>query len=455
MFPNRVMENDDGSPRVLTMDETHDQYSFMLNESERTRSSMETFAYIEVCYLFLFVAIGVPINVFTLARVGRQYYVTKSRILLLNVNLNISDLMILLFYAFTTAVWFTTNQWYGGVLLCKCLKFFQLFSFCLSSNVIVCIGVDRLWSLLAPLHVKSAANRRCRRMVAIAWILASVCSAPQLYLWNVEVQSDPDRGVTFYQCVNTYGLPMNSTEEFEEAAGNATVLYDIYTMLVTFWLPCIFVVICYVIILKRVLKHLGDDPQVEFVQTKTCDCSSGASAAAVGSPSLEAGVQHQRVRRQRQQYRREPPRSERRFSGTHAFKKCPPACDSCSGRRPSVTVQQQNVLRRSAGQMRIRRTKYRTLKVTMFIVAAYIICWLPYNFLSIWTLVYPNLSQSSLVVVNFLCGLIAVNAIVNPLIYGRLTLALYWRGGVGGLRRKQSALQKAAKRFDGRAVRFI
>lgn len=421
------------------------------NESDGLRAPMETSQYVEVCYFFLFVAVGVPINVFTLARVGRQYYVTKSRILLLNVNLNISDLMILVFYAFATGVEFTVEQWLGGILLCKMLKFFQLFSFCLSSNVIVCIGVDRLWSLLAPLHVKSAANRRCRRMVAIAWVLALCCSAPQLYLWTVQ----SDRGAENNQCINTYGLAVNSSvsEDFTMKAGGTAVFYDIYVLLITFWLPCVLVVICYVIILKRVLKHLGDDPQVEFIQTKSCDCSSGASAVAVGSPCLDTGHPQQHLRRQRQQFRREPPQSDRRLSWPLGFKKCPPACDACCGRRPSANIQ-QNVLRRSAGQMRIRRTKYRTLKVTMFIVAAYVILWLPYNFLAIWLLVYPELDPSS-AVVNFLCGLIALNALVNPLIYGRLTLALYWRGGVGGLRRKQSALAKAARRFDGRAVRFI
>src|SRR5690242_2833373 len=38
----------------------------------------------------------------------------------------------------------------------------------------------------------------------------------------------------------------------------------------------------------------------------------------------------------------------------------------------------------SGRELRIRRRKYMTLRLTFILVGAYILCWLPYNVLDIW-----------------------------------------------------------------------
>ena len=78
---------------------------------------------------------------------------TRARIFLLHINLNISDLLILLFHAFFRVCWLATYRWAGGVALCRSLKFLDNLGVAFSSNVIVCIGFDRLFSLNPSLTV--------------------------------------------------------------------------------------------------------------------------------------------------------------------------------------------------------------------------------------------------------------------------------------------------------------
>ena len=68
----------------------------------------------------------------------------------------------------------------------------------------------------------------------------------------------------------------------------------------------------------------------------------------------------------------------------------------------------------SARQLRIRRRKYKTLLLTLALVLAYVLCWLPYNALMIWQIVHQtsyNHYENSL---YFLYGLIVLNSVINP-----------------------------------------
>lgn len=74
--------------------------------------------------------------------------------LLLKINLNISDLLILTILAVGKLCWLATYAWYGGDLLCKLFNFMSMFALYISSNIVVCIALDRLRNVLGASKIR-------------------------------------------------------------------------------------------------------------------------------------------------------------------------------------------------------------------------------------------------------------------------------------------------------------
>uniref|UniRef100_A0A914LH21 G-protein coupled receptors family 1 profile domain-containing protein n=1 Tax=Meloidogyne incognita TaxID=6306 RepID=A0A914LH21_MELIC len=68
--------------------------------------------------------------------------------ILLKLNLNISDLLILLIHALGKLGWLITYEWKGGECLCRIFNFLSMFTLYLSSNIVICIALDRLTTVL-------------------------------------------------------------------------------------------------------------------------------------------------------------------------------------------------------------------------------------------------------------------------------------------------------------------
>ncbi|KAK6022802.1 hypothetical protein OSTOST_11485 [Ostertagia ostertagi] len=70
-----------------------------------------------------------------------------------------------------------------------------------SSNVIVCIALDRLFSVFsATRHSPDKANRRIRLMLAAAWATAFIIGLPQLAVWRSYV---PFQHLNWSQCLQS------------------------------------------------------------------------------------------------------------------------------------------------------------------------------------------------------------------------------------------------------------
>lgn len=79
--------------------------------------------------------------------------------------------------------WRLTVQWIAGNAACKVFLFLRAFGLYLSSNVLVCVSLDRYFAVLHPLRVNDA-TRRGKLMLAFAWGASLICSAPQVYIYN-------------------------------------------------------------------------------------------------------------------------------------------------------------------------------------------------------------------------------------------------------------------------------
>ncbi|VDD97440.1 unnamed protein product [Enterobius vermicularis] len=116
--------------------------------------------YIEIVYLATALVVGIPTNVYILTKLFRdrrqaQDHSIKSSFLLLNINLNITDLLILLIVAFGKLCWIITYSWYGGEFLCKTFHFLSAFALYISSNIVVCIALDRLRNVIAVSQIRT------------------------------------------------------------------------------------------------------------------------------------------------------------------------------------------------------------------------------------------------------------------------------------------------------------
>jgi len=115
--------------------------------------------------------------------VTRKYYNTRSRIFLLYLHLNVSDMLVLVFNALVRGTWVLTFSWNGGDGLCRGVKFVETVAFSISSNVMVCVAADRLYSVKRPFKAHSL--KRVRGMLVVAWTAAIVLSLTQLFSWEV------------------------------------------------------------------------------------------------------------------------------------------------------------------------------------------------------------------------------------------------------------------------------
>ncbi|PSN54032.1 Gonadotropin-releasing hormone II receptor [Blattella germanica] len=75
--------------------------------------------------------------------------------------------------------WRVTTQWLAGNFACKLFLFLRAFGLYLSSNILVCISLDRYFAIIYPLKV-SDARRRGKLMLSFAWFTSLLCSVPQV-----------------------------------------------------------------------------------------------------------------------------------------------------------------------------------------------------------------------------------------------------------------------------------
>lgn len=129
-----------------------------------------------VSYSILFV-IGAYGNVTVFVTLLRAH--RKSRISLMITHLTMADLVVTFIMIPMEIVWRITNEWRAGNAACKIFLMLRAFGLYLSSNVLVCVSMDRYFAILYPLKVNDA-RHRSKTMLAVAWIFSFVCAFPQV-----------------------------------------------------------------------------------------------------------------------------------------------------------------------------------------------------------------------------------------------------------------------------------
>ncbi|GLV31177.1 Adipokinetic hormone receptor [Carabus blaptoides fortunei] len=180
-----------------TVDQTTDNNDTYPSDLRFNENSLTVV--IVYCVLFLVAAVG-NLTVFITLFKSRH---RKSRISLMITHLAVADLMVtfimiplevlvwlydfesdatqihnFIYTLYTQVGWRLTVQWLAGNLACKVFLFLRAFGLYLSSNVLVCVSLDRYFAILHPLRVNDA-RRRGKLMLACAWIVSLLWSVPQ------------------------------------------------------------------------------------------------------------------------------------------------------------------------------------------------------------------------------------------------------------------------------------
>lgn len=98
-------------------------------------------------------------------------------------HLSLADLAVAFFTVLPQMIWDITFRFQGNDLVCKAVKFLQVFAMYLSAWVLVMMSYDRRRAICYPLDSYSWRGRRCQMMILIAWILSAFCSLPQLFIF--------------------------------------------------------------------------------------------------------------------------------------------------------------------------------------------------------------------------------------------------------------------------------
>ncbi|XP_072938367.1 adipokinetic hormone/corazonin-related peptide receptor variant I-like [Epargyreus clarus] len=169
----------------------------------------------------------------------------KSRVNLLMTHLVVADLIVTFIVIPLEIGWRTTNAWLAGNLACKVFLVLRAFGLYLSSNVLVCISLDRFFAVLYPLRL-AVARKRSKMMLSFAWFIALLCSMPQSLVFRVMHHPTVPE---FQQCV--------SFEAF--ANHHQEMAYNVSCLVAMYFLPLIIITVCYACIFFEISKNSKQD----------------------------------------------------------------------------------------------------------------------------------------------------------------------------------------------------
>ena len=263
--------------------------------------------YVEMAYLGIVLLIGVPINLHVLFKLLKQKektatYSVKRGFLILKIHLNISDSLILFINAGGKFGWLLTYEWRAGDGMCRLFKFSSVATLCLSSNIVVCIALDRLRNVMSARHLRRENSVRhpirnsastftvshfqvftTKIILLLAWLFAIVSSLPQFFAFQTFdiIQSPPK---SWYQCTDIWTVNeyLNSTGArnslnvfpFTEVTKNFHDLFHLVCILkyllffkrlflfkfMVFYGPLIVMAVCYFIIAVKLTNYSKGNP---------------------------------------------------------------------------------------------------------------------------------------------------------------------------------------------------
>uniref|UniRef100_A0A183CJC7 G_PROTEIN_RECEP_F1_2 domain-containing protein n=2 Tax=Globodera pallida TaxID=36090 RepID=A0A183CJC7_GLOPA len=250
--------------------------------------------YVEIAYLGLVICAGLALNISVLKRLllerkrAKRGNKVMNGFLLLKLNLNVSDILILLIHASGKLGWLITYEWRFGDFLCRLFNLLSMFTLYLSSNIVICIALDRLFTVLTARRMDLGQRKLnlVRLMLTLAWSFSLLFSLPQLFVWTTYNPFKDAISRGWVQCTDIWSInryeqnlsggqseKKNSSADngpAEEKSGrNWTQLilgpiiqntYELSHLFLVFYGPLIALVVCYVVISSRLIRFAANNP---------------------------------------------------------------------------------------------------------------------------------------------------------------------------------------------------
>ncbi|XP_014238339.1 gonadotropin-releasing hormone II receptor isoform X3 [Trichogramma pretiosum] len=166
---------------------------------------------------------------------------SRPRINWMLIHLAIADLLVTFLMMPMEIGWLVTVSWVAGDAMCRIMSFFRMFGLCLSSNILICISVDRYHAVKRPLSMLDV-DKRGKWMLIVAWCVSFACSAPQSIVFHVEAHPDYP---WYEQCV-TFNTFSSVTHER---------IYAVFGMITMYWIPFIVIIYTYTSIIVEMYKR--------------------------------------------------------------------------------------------------------------------------------------------------------------------------------------------------------
>uniref|UniRef100_A0A8C4PWK9 Oxytocin receptor a n=1 Tax=Eptatretus burgeri TaxID=7764 RepID=A0A8C4PWK9_EPTBU len=157
------------------------------------KSRDEVLARIEVAVLAAIFVAALVGNICVLAVLlkGRSTR-TKSRMQFFIAHLSIADLTVALFQVLPQLAWDVTFRFQGPDALCRIVKYLQTLGMFASTYMLIAMALDRYMAICHPLRTLQQPCHRAHAMVATAWLISAVFSAPQVFIFSLQ-EVDPGK----------------------------------------------------------------------------------------------------------------------------------------------------------------------------------------------------------------------------------------------------------------------
>ncbi|KAF8383552.1 gnrr-6 [Pristionchus pacificus] len=359
---------------------------------------------VQLVFLLIVLIVGLPSNCLVFSRIMTLYKAShkdsvKAGFLLLKLNLAITDLMLLFFYALPKLLWNITYEWKGTDSMCKTHNYLSMASYYLSSNIIVCIALDRLRTVLGASKIRRGkSTRSIRLLIFFAWFFAFAWSLPQFVVFQT-VDVLPNSNATWIQCsdvwtINTIrkeGAPPSVPEWILQPPMQA--VYELTHLLLVFWGPLVALSISYVIIAIRLARFSMSGPQ-SAAPPHLASCGGEASEARYMVDSDEVSC-------------------ELVIKRDHTSGPFNAISSLFKARKESMMPRN----RATVQPMWRRRLRGKLFRSTLLIVAAHFMFWFPYNFASL--VAYLSIDYKEIIAIHayFLNDLQILITLVNPMLY--------------------------------------
>ncbi|KAL7079874.1 hypothetical protein ACQ4LE_000265 [Meloidogyne hapla] len=367
---------------------------------------------VAICYSAVFV-LSLIGNGFMFLILFRNQCIKRRRVHSLLLHMTVAQLLVTLVYIPKEIVHNLTIAWLGGDLLCRLCKFFDVFGVALSAGILVCLSLDRFYSILFPLYVINA-KRSVQRMVIAAWLVAALSSLPQVYIFRT---ARHPCFTEFTQCVSADIIGLLSP--------NVIYWFSVLNIVQVYFIPLFVILFCYGSILVSISLKSKDTKVASEPEQPPKEQRNITKLALLRGHEIHQQLAAGSARTAR--WRRTS--SLATVPASLYFSKTQPKYYGTTGgennnninwsKRPSVAAN-TNGLRRTGGGDSYERAKSKTLKMTLVLVLAFLLCWTPYtvamfiHFLRVQTEARPISPLLS----KFLYAFAVFNSAISPYLYG-------------------------------------